>query len=121
MIRRAVLLALVLLVGMALVAAPAQARKKPRPSASPARIASTVQGCFNLSTDMGRPVCEIASALGVPAEVFREAFTHVTPAAKGSEPTEVQREANHQALLSRLAPYGVTPQLLDAVSDKYRL
>lgn len=70
---------------------------------------------------MGRPVCEIAQALGVPAEVFREAFTHVTPAAPGTEPSESQREANHEALLSRLRPYGVTAQQLDAVSDRYRL
>ena len=124
----AVLLALAL--GLAMVAGTAEAARKPKPKkqtpavtapATPGAIASTVPGCMNLTTDMGRPVCEIARDLGVPAEVFREAFTHVTPAAKGAEPSEAQREANHQALLSRLAPYGVTPQLLDQVSDRYRL
>jgi len=109
---------------------PAQAARKPKPKKSPRPVAtapavveipSTVPGCLNLSTDMGRPVCEIALALGVPAPVFREAFTHVTPAAKGTEPSDEQREANHQALLSRLSPYGVTPELLDRVSDTYRL
>lgn len=109
---------------------PAEAARKPKPKKSPRPVAtapavveipSAVPGCVNLSTDMGRPVCEIALALGVPAAVFREAFTHVTPAAKGAEPSEAQREANHQALLSRLSPYGVTPELLDRVSDTYRL
>ena len=124
----AVLLAVAL--GLAMVAGTAEAKRKPKPKkptpavsapATPGGIPSTVAGCMNLTTDMGRPVCEIARDLGVPAEVFREAFTHVTPAAKGSEPSDAQREANHQALLSRLAPYGVTPQLLDQVSDRYRL
>lgn len=108
------------------------AATKPRPSAKPTasapasavpsvgRIASTVEGCFNLTTDMGRPVCEIARDLGVPAEVFRDAFTYVTPEPNGN-PSDAQREANHQALLTRLTPYGVTPQLLDQVSDRYRL
>ncbi|MFM1917614.1 MAG: hypothetical protein RJB01_1129 [Actinomycetota bacterium] len=112
------------------LAVPAEAARKPKPKKSPrpaatapavVEIASTVPGCMNLSTDMGRPVCEIALALGVPAGVFREAFTHVTPAAKGAEPSDEQREANHQALLTRLSPYGVTPELLDSVSDRYRL
>ncbi len=114
-------------VAMGALAAPAEAKRKPRkpkPSTSAqqvTKIPSTIEGCFNLVTDKGRPVCEIANELGVPAEVFREAFTHVTPAAKGVEPSDAQREANHQALLSRLSPYGVTPALLDSVSDKYRL
>ena len=112
------------------LALPAEAARKPKPKKSPRPVASapaavelqsSVPGCVNLSTDMGRPVCEIALALGVPAAVFREAFTHVTPAAKGAEPSEEQREANHQALLTRLSPYGVTAELLDRVSDRYRL
>lgn len=112
------------------LALPAEAARKPKPKKSPRPVASapavveiqsSVPGCVNLSTDMGRPVCEIALALGVTAPVFREAFTHVTPAAKGAEPSDEQREANHQALLSRLTPYGVTPELLDRVSDTYRL
>ena len=131
---RLVAVALVLSVGVVALASPASAKRKPRPkpaASAPARpvapsptasqIPSSVPGCSNLTSDMGRPVCEIARDLGVPAEVFREAFTHVTPAARGAEPSEAQREANHQALLSRLAPYGVTPQLLDEVSDRYRL
>lgn len=120
-----------LLVMTTALAGPADAKRKPRPHTSPRpaatapatvrEIPSTIPGCVNLATDKGRPVCEIAAALGVPAAVFREAFTHVTPAARGEEPSDEQREANHQALLSRLAPYGVTPALLDSVSDAYRL
>lgn len=83
-------------------------------------IASTIPGCDNLATDRGRPVCEIADALGVPAAVFREAFSHVTPAARGTNPSDAQREANHQVLLSALAPYGVTAAQLDSVSDRFR-
>lgn len=130
---RILALILAIAVGFAALAAPAEAKRRPRPKArpspsatqvpaqAPGQVPSSVPGCVNLTTDMGRPVCEIARDLGVPAEVFREAFTHVTPAAKGAEPSDAQREANRQALLSRLSQYGVTPALLDQVSDRYRL
>jgi hypothetical protein len=36
--------------------------------------------------DNGRPVRLVAGALGVPPDVFREAFSHVTPAPGGEEP-----------------------------------
>ena len=130
LLARVIAALLAVALGLAMVAGTAEAKRKPKPKkptpavtapATPGAIPSTVPGCVNLTTDMGRPVCEIARDLGVPAEVFREAFTHVTPAAKGAEPSDAQREANHQALLSRLAPYGVTAQLLDQVSDRYRL
>lgn len=130
--RHARLAALIAVTAIATAAmtVPAEAARKPKPKKPPRPVAtapavveipSTVPNCVNLSTDMGRPVCEIALELGVPAAVFREAFTHVTPAAKGAEPSDEQREANHEALLSRLSPYGVTAQLLDSVSDRYRL
>ncbi len=70
--------------------------------------------------DGGRPVVLIAAALGVPAEVFREAFSAVTPAAGGQEPDPEQVQANKAALLEVLAPYGVTNERLDEVSDYYR-
>jgi len=70
--------------------------------------------------DGGRPVVLIAAALGVPPEVFREAFTHVHPAPAGTEPTEEQQRANKAALLKALAPYGVTNERLDEVSNYYR-
>lgn len=69
--------------------------------------------------DNGRPVVLIASALGVPANVFRKAFSGVTPArGRAPEPDQVHR--NKEALLSALAPFGITNELLDTVSDYYR-
>ena len=47
--------------------------------------------------DMGRPVILVAAGLGVPPEVFRETFTHVTPAAAGREPEQEQVQKNKQA------------------------
>ncbi|PWK16518.1 hypothetical protein [Tumebacillus permanentifrigoris] len=70
--------------------------------------------------DKGRPVVLIAAALGVPTEVFREAFSGVTPAGleRGPSPEEAQR--NKAALLKVLAPYGITNERLDEVSNFYR-
>jgi len=70
--------------------------------------------------DHGRPVILIASALGVPAEVFREAFSHVHPAPAREEPEPGQVHDNKEALLSALAPYGVENDRLDEVSNYYR-
>jgi hypothetical protein len=70
--------------------------------------------------DKGRPVVLIAAALGVPTEVFREAFRGVTPAGAGSEPSPEQAQRNKAALLKVLAPYNITNQRLDEVSNYYR-
>ncbi len=70
--------------------------------------------------DGGRPVVLIAAALGVPGEVFRETFTHVTPAAGGREPEPDQVRRNKQALMRGLSPYGITNDRLDTVSNFYR-
>jgi hypothetical protein len=70
--------------------------------------------------DMGRPVALVAGALGVPPEVFREAFSHVRPAPAGQEPDPWQVQLNKQALMSALSPYGVTNDRLDTVSNYYR-
>jgi hypothetical protein len=70
--------------------------------------------------DNGRPVILVASALGVPEEVFREAFSKVSPAPAGSEPDPAEVAKNKEALLGVLAPYGVTNDDLDRVSDHYR-
>lgn len=71
--------------------------------------------------DGGRPVVLIAAALGVPTEVFRTAFSGVTPAGPGSGgPTETEAQANKAALLQVLAPYGITNEKLDQVSNYYR-
>lgn len=69
--------------------------------------------------DFGRPVTLIAAALKVKPEVFREAFSGVTPA-KGRGPTGGEARKNKEALLKVLAPHGVTNERLDEVSDYYR-
>jgi hypothetical protein len=70
--------------------------------------------------DRGRPVVLIASALGVPPEVFRGAFRHVHPAPPGQQPDPQQVRENKAVLLAALAPYGVTNDELDTVSNYYR-
>ncbi len=69
--------------------------------------------------DRGRPVVLIAAALGVKPEVFREAFSGVTPAKDGKPSTE-EAQRNKKALMKVLRPYGVTNERLDEVSDHYR-
>ena len=70
--------------------------------------------------DRGRPVVLIAAALGVPSEVFREAFSHVRPASGGREPEPQQVRANKSALMSALGKHGITNERLDEVSNFYR-
>jgi hypothetical protein len=70
--------------------------------------------------DRGRPVILIAAALGVSPQVFREAFRHVKPAPAGQQPDPAQVRLNKAALLQCLAPYGVTNDRLDEVSNYYR-
>lgn len=69
--------------------------------------------------DHGRPCVLIAAALGVKAEVFREAFSGVTPA-KGRGPTGEEARKNKDALMKVLKPHGVTNDRLDEVSNHYR-
>jgi hypothetical protein len=69
--------------------------------------------------DHGRPVVLIAAALGVPAETFRKAFSGVHPA-QGRGPTPEEAQRNKEALLNVLAPYGITNDRLDTVSNYYR-
>ena len=71
--------------------------------------------------DHGRPVILIAAALKVPPEVFREAFSHVHPAGPGSGgPTDAEARANKHALMDALGKYGVTDEILNEVSNRYR-
>jgi hypothetical protein len=71
--------------------------------------------------DHGRPVVLIAAALAVPADVFRETFTHVHPAGPGQGgPTDAEARANKAALMAGLSKYGVTDARLNAVSNYYR-
>ncbi|MCW2974662.1 MAG: hypothetical protein JWN72_2935 [Thermoleophilia bacterium] len=77
-------------------------------------------GHVTVRRDDGRPVVLIAAALGVPTTVFRTAFSGVTPAIGGAEPAGAQVQLNKAALLRVLAPYGVTNERLDEVSNFYR-
>jgi len=70
--------------------------------------------------DRGRPVVLIAAGLGVPTEVFRQAFSGVHPAGPERGPTDAEAQANKAALMSVLAPHGVTSERLDEVSNHYR-
>ena len=69
--------------------------------------------------DGGRPVVLIAGALGVTPEVFREAFSGVTPA-RGRGPTGEEARRNKQALMKVLKPHGISNDRLDEVSNYYR-
>jgi hypothetical protein len=69
--------------------------------------------------DFGRPVALIAAGLGVKPDVFREAFSGVTPA-RGRGPSGDEARKNKSALLKVLAPHGVTNERLDEVSNYYR-
>jgi hypothetical protein len=85
------------------------------------RVAVTFSGGHDTDPrDNGRPVALIAAALGVPTEVFRTAFSGVTPAAAGEQPEAEQVGLNKAALLRVLGPYGVTNARLDEVSNYYR-
>ncbi len=70
--------------------------------------------------DRGRPDVLVAAGLGVPTEVFREAFSHVKPAPAGQQPDPAQVQLNKQALMDALSKYGVTNDRLDEVSNYYR-
>ena len=70
--------------------------------------------------DGGRPVALIAGALGVSSDVFRHAFSRVRPARAGTEPAPAQVRQNKAALMSELAPHGITNERLDTVSNYYR-
>lgn len=69
--------------------------------------------------DHGRPVVLIAAALEVKPEVFREAFSGVTPA-RGGKPSGEEARRNKEALMKVLQPHGITNDRLDEVSNYYR-
>ncbi len=70
--------------------------------------------------DHGRPVILIAAALGVPAEVFREAFSRVQPAPGGTVPGQHRVQQNKEKLMAVLGPHGISNERLDTVSNYYR-
>ena len=114
--RRTLPAATAVLTGLALVVA-AQGAPAASKRSTTARITG---GHATDPRDGGRPVVLIAAALGVPTEVFRAAFSAVTPAGAGEEPDPEQVRLNKEALLKVLAPYGVTNERLDEVSNYYR-
>src|SRR5437588_6288417 len=69
--------------------------------------------------DHGRPVALIAAALGVKPEIFRDAFSRVTPA-KNGKPTGDEARRNKEILMKALGPHGITNERLDEVSNYYR-
>ncbi len=69
--------------------------------------------------DHGRPVALIAAGLGVKPDVFRTAFSGVTPS-RGGPPSGDLARRNKSALLKVLGPHGVTNERIDEVSDYYR-
>lgn len=88
--------------------------------ADDAKVSITLSGGHDIDQkDHGRPVVLIAAALGVKPEVFREAFSGVTPARNG-KPTGEEARRNKDALMKVLKPYGITNDRLDEVSDYYR-
>jgi hypothetical protein len=84
------------------------------------KVPVTFLGGHDLAkNDFGRPIVLMAAGLGVKPEVFREAFSGVTPA-RGRGPTGEEARKNKQALMKVLAPYGVTNDRMDEVANYYR-
>jgi hypothetical protein len=84
------------------------------------RVPLTFSGGHDIGpNDYGRPCVLIAAALGVKTEVFREAFSGVTPA-KGGGPSGDEARRNKDALLKVLGPHGITNERIDEVSNFYR-
>ena len=103
------------------VFAPWHAWAQSNPGPSMTRVPVVFSGGHETDPrDRGRPVVLIAAALGVPSDVFREAFRHVRPAPAGTAPDPRQVRENKAALLDALGPYGITNKRLDTVSDYYR-
>ncbi len=103
------------------VFAPWHARGQSNQGPSTTRVPVVFSGGHETDPrDRGRPVVLIAAALGVPSDVFREAFSHVRPAPAGTAPDPRQVRDNKAALLDALGPYGITNERLDTVSDYYR-
>jgi hypothetical protein len=70
--------------------------------------------------DHGRPVVLVANGLGVTPEVFRDAFSRVTPAHGEGGPSRELAQRNKSVLMAALGKYGINNDLLDRVSNFYR-
>lgn len=90
------------------------------PGGSPQTLPVSFVGGYETDPrDHGRPVVLIGSALGVTEEIFRDAFSRVTPA-RGGPPSRDEARANKEVLMDALGKHGVTNERLDKVSDYYR-
>jgi hypothetical protein len=84
------------------------------------RVPVTFSGGHEIGdNDFGRPVVLMAAALGVEPDVFRQAFSGVTPA-RGRGPTGEEQRKNKGALMKVLGPHGVTNERMDEVANYYR-
>jgi hypothetical protein len=84
------------------------------------KLPLTFTGGHDLArNDYGRPCALIAAALGVETDVFRQAFSGVTPA-RGRGPSRDEAQRNKAAMMKVLAPHGVTNDRLDEVANYYR-
>ena len=105
--------------GLALVTAMVAAGAS-KARAEETKVPLTISGGHETDPkDHGRPVVLVAGALGVKPEVFREAFSGVTPA-RDRPPTGEEARRNKEALMEVLKPYDVTNDRLDEVSNYYR-
>lgn len=92
----------------------------PTAAAEETRVPVKFTGGHEISKkDFGRPIPLISAALGVKPEVFRKAFSGVTPA-RGRGPSRDEAHKNKEALLRVLSPHGISNDRLDEVSDYYR-
>lgn len=110
-----------ILVITAVVASLAHAQPAPLP-AGVTRVPVTFSGGHETDPrDRGRPVILIGSALGVTAEIFRDAFSGVHPVGPGKGgPSREEAQANKKVLMDKLGKYGITNERLDEVSNFYR-
>jgi hypothetical protein len=109
-----------LLIPFALAAVTGILMSAPQGRAAETKVPVKFSGGHEIGpNDFGRPVALIAAALGVKPDVFRKAFSGVTPA-RGRGPSRDEAQKNKAALLKVLGPHGVTNDRLDEVSDFYR-
>jgi hypothetical protein len=110
----------VLLLSSVWISHDSNAADKATDKTSESKIPVTISGGHQIGKDdFGRPVVLIAAALDVKPEVFRKAFSGVTPA-HGRGPTGDEARKNKDALMKILAPHKVTNDRLDEVSNYYR-
>ena len=111
-----------LILAIAAFAGPCAQAQTAAPADGVTRVPVTFTGGHETDPrDHGRPVILVGSALGVTAEIFRDAFSNVHPAGPGSGgPSHAEAQANKKVLMDALGKYGITNDRLDEVSNFYR-